>query len=89
MCGRQNFRQLACAFGLRRPKQCGSKAHSAVFKGLMVRFKDPLRGGSCVFALFRNQSLLAPERRRVCDRLSRQAYTEAESGWGYIFYMLT
>src|SRR6476620_8367583 len=41
----------------------------------------PLKGED--YALSRcpqPKSLLAPERRRVCDRFPRQAYTEAESG---------
>ena len=65
----------------RRPKQCGSKAPQCGFKGPHSAVQRPLKGEDYAFSRCpQPKSLLAPERRRVCDRFPRQAYTEAESG---------
>jgi hypothetical protein len=66
----------------RRPKQCASKAPQCGFKGPHNAVQRPLKGEDYAFSRCpQPKSLLAPERRRVCDRSPRQAYTEAESGW--------
>src|SRR6476646_3382156 len=55
------------------PNSAVQRPHSAV--------QRPLKGEDYAFSRCpQPKSLRAPERRRVCDRFPRQAYTEAESG---------
>src|SRR5262245_10315044 len=72
------------------PNSAVQRSHSAVLKALTVRSKAPQRGKNYAFSCGpQPKSLLAPERRRVCDRLPATSLHGSRNRPSYIFYMLT
>src|SRR5262245_52357802 len=64
------------------PNSAVQRPHSAVLKALTVRSKGPLKGQDYAFSRCpQPKSLLAPERRRVCDILRDTLTRKPKNGW--------